>query len=114
MSSPVICVSASLLGEEHVIPLGSTETEHPEPGEVIYYDTGDLKVMCRRWNWRNGSQTKITTSTRNLLINIDGLGEVFRAAVEEATKEIAEWLRTECRGSVRCDLMHSEKRSIDV
>lgn len=101
-------------GEERFVPLGATETEHPESKEVIYYDTDDLKVMCRRWNWRNGSQTKITTATRNILINIDGLGDSFRPTVEEATKELAQWLRTECQGSAKCDLMHGGNRSVDV
>jgi DNA/RNA-binding domain of Phe-tRNA-synthetase-like protein len=101
-------------GQEQFVPLGGTNPERPQPNEVIYFDSGDLKVMCRRWNWRNGDQTKITTNTRNLLINVDGLGDVFRPAVEAATKEIAEWLRTECNGSVKCDLMHSEKRTVDL
>jgi DNA/RNA-binding domain of Phe-tRNA-synthetase-like protein len=100
-------------GHECFIPLGGTETEHPEPGEIIYYDTHG-KVMCRRWNWRNGSETKITAKTKNLVINVDGLGDVYRQSVEYASNEIAEWLRTECKGSVRCDLLHFENRKITI
>jgi DNA/RNA-binding domain of Phe-tRNA-synthetase-like protein len=59
-----------------------------------------LVGLLHRWNWRNGDQTKITTNTRNLLINIDGLGDVFTPAVEAATKEVAEWLRTECQATI--------------
>jgi lysyl-tRNA synthetase class 2 len=70
-------------GQETFVPLDSPETsEHPAPGEVIYavVDTG--RVMCRRWNWRNGYETRITEETRAMVMNIDGLGEEseFRAA----------------------------------
>jgi len=93
-------------GHEHFTPLGSDVVEHPEPGEVIYYDS-DFKVMCRRWNWRNGNETKITSDTHNLLINVDGLGNEIRPIVEEAADEIATWLEKECGGQARRDLLYA-------
>jgi lysyl-tRNA synthetase class 2 len=70
-------------GQETFVPLDSPETsEHPAPGEVIYAVADSGRVMCRRWNWRNGYETRITEETRAMVMNIDGLGEEseFRAA----------------------------------
>lgn len=100
-------------GREHFTPLGGNSTEYPEVGEVIYFDS-DLKVMCRRWNWRNGDETKITTDTHSLLINVDGLGDDVKPVVQEASEEIAGWLQKECGGNVRCDLLHRDRRSVAV
>lgn len=98
-------------GGECFTPLGGSAIEHPEPGEVIYHD-GDRKVMCRRWNWRNGDQTKITTKTRNMLINIDGLGDSIRSVIEEATEEMALWFEYECGAATHCDVLHTDRRRI--
>jgi len=99
------------LGKECFTPLGGGDIEHPERGEVIYHD-GDHKIMCRRWNWRNGDQTKITTETQNMLINIDGLGEGIRSVVEEAAEEMALWFEYECGASTIRDVLHIDRRSI--
>lgn len=63
-------------GSEVFAPLGTPEAvEHPLPGEVIYVVAESGEVMCRRWNWRNGHTTRITEETRQMVMNIDGLGE---------------------------------------
>lgn len=51
-------------GNEYFVPLGSEETDNPQAGEIIYFDDKILKVMCRRWNWRNGDFSKITENTK--------------------------------------------------
>ncbi|MGB8507204.1 MAG: phenylalanine--tRNA ligase beta subunit-related protein [Pyrinomonadaceae bacterium] len=101
-------------GRERFTPLGGGAVEHPGEGEVIYYDDGDFKVMCRRWNWRNGDETKITGDTRNLLINVDGLGDDIGPVVKEAADEIATWLERECGGQVRRDVLHAGRPAINV
>ena len=37
-------------GSETFTPFGTTEVEHPEPGEVVYLC--GKTVLCRRWTWR--------------------------------------------------------------
>lgn len=100
-------------GHERFTPLGGGTVEHPEAGEIIYYD-GDFKVMCRRWNWRNGDETKITTETHNLIINVDGLGDDIGPVVDEVAGEIAAWLERECGGRVRRDLLHAGRPALEV
>ncbi|MGY1776748.1 B3/4 domain-containing protein [Geodermatophilus sp. SYSU D00804] len=50
---------------------GETVVEHPEPGEVVWRD--DAGVTCRRWNWRQGVRTRITTGTTSALFILDVL-----------------------------------------
>jgi DNA/RNA-binding domain of Phe-tRNA-synthetase-like protein len=50
---------------------GEPVVEHPEAGEVVWRD--DAGVTCRRWNWRQGVRTRITTATRSALFILDVL-----------------------------------------
>ncbi|MGY1732936.1 B3/4 domain-containing protein [Geodermatophilus sp. SYSU D01045] len=50
---------------------GEPAVEHPEPGEVVWRD--DAGVTCRRWNWRQGVRTRITTATTSALFVLDVL-----------------------------------------
>ncbi len=50
---------------------GEPAVEHPEPGEVVWRD--DAGVTCRRWNWRQGVRTRITTGTTSALFILDVL-----------------------------------------
>jgi DNA/RNA-binding domain of Phe-tRNA-synthetase-like protein len=50
---------------------GEPVVEHPEPGEVVWRD--DAGVTCRRWNWRQGVRTRITTGTTGALFVLDVL-----------------------------------------
>jgi DNA/RNA-binding domain of Phe-tRNA-synthetase-like protein len=36
---------------------GEPVVEHPTPGEVIWRDS--VGVTCRRWNWRQGTRTRL-------------------------------------------------------
>lgn len=71
-------------GSEKFIPLGSNVEETAYEGEVIYCDDGK-NVLCRRWNWRESDRTKITESTSNAIIVIEGFDE----KVDEAVKDIS-------------------------
>ena len=47
------------------------EATFPEPGEVIWVDS--TGVTCRRWNWRQGHRTRLTTDTRSAYFVLDRL-----------------------------------------
>jgi lysyl-tRNA synthetase class 2 len=102
------------MGNERFVPLGSTASETPVPGEVIYFDDKTLNVMCRRWNWRNGDFTKIQESTTRLVINVDGIDPVPRSVIEKARDELAEWLARQCRAKLTTDLIDASKRTADI
>ncbi|WP_138733580.1 B3/B4 domain-containing protein [Modestobacter excelsi] len=50
---------------------GKPVIEHPEPGEVVWCD--QVAITCRRWNWRQGTRTRITTDTSSAVFILDAL-----------------------------------------
>ncbi|MEK7635115.1 MAG: phenylalanine--tRNA ligase beta subunit-related protein [Patescibacteria group bacterium] len=101
-------------GDEDFTSLGSTELENPENGEVIYFDEVTNNVMCRRWNWRNGDFSKITTSTKKIVINVDGIGPANETLIVEARNELADLLTKYCGAKCQTDLLNSEKSEIEI
>lgn len=60
-------------GNEPFVPLGETQNEPPESGEVIYKDAEG--VLCRKMNWREADRTKLTQETANAVLVIESLQE---------------------------------------
>jgi len=58
-------------GLERWADLGSSETEHPEPGEVIFVDAADV-VSARRWCWRQSAGSAARGDTTEILVTIEG------------------------------------------
>jgi len=52
---------------------GEPVVQHADAGEVVWRD--DTGVTCRRWNWRQGTRTRLSSATTRALFIIDGLGE---------------------------------------
>jgi len=50
---------------------GEAVVEHAEPGEVVWCD--DAGITCRRWNWRQGRRTQLTSDTTAALFILDAL-----------------------------------------
>lgn len=101
-------------GNEWFVALGSEEKENPQLGEVIYFDDETLKVMCRRWNWRNGDFSKITENTKRMVINIDGIRAVPQSIIEEARDELAKLLAEQCKAELTTDLLNRNNREIEI
>ncbi len=101
-------------GDEIFLPLGGEDTENPYPGEVIYYDDISKKVMCRRWNWRNGDFSKIKETSKKIIINVDGAGVVPESLIIQARDEMAEILVEECSADLRISLLDINKNEIDI
>ncbi|MEU6388379.1 phenylalanine--tRNA ligase beta subunit-related protein [Streptomyces sp. NPDC046939] len=78
-------------GEEEFVTVASGEevVEHPDAGEVVWCD--DEGVTCRRWNWRQGTRTRLTDTSVDALFLLEGMGE--HAGLEAAGAELAELLR---------------------
>ncbi len=100
-------------GDENFISLGSKAQEHPQKGEVIYFDDQTLNVMCRRWNWRNSDFTKITENSNKLVINIDGVAGASKSLIEAARDELAILLKTYCDASLTCGFLDLEHRELE-
>jgi DNA/RNA-binding domain of Phe-tRNA-synthetase-like protein len=99
-------------GDEPFTPLGSEAIEHPPPGEVIYFDNS--KVMCRRWNWRQGDQTKLNPATGNVAINVDCLPPVSKDEAGALTSELADLVREFCGGEVKYFLLDAAQNEVEI
>lgn len=105
---------ALALGEENFTPLGGSENEHPEPGEVIYFDDKTLNVMCRRWNWRNADFSKITPQTKSMVINVDGIGPASRSLIEGARDELAKLLTDHCQAELTTSFLDKDTTEANI
>jgi len=93
-------------GSENFTPLGSPgNREHPDPGEVIYLVSESNEVMCRRWNWRNGHNTRIDEDTRVIVMNIDSLGEDSQSRAIATRDRVAQMLERHCQAEVSTTLL---------
>jgi len=93
-------------GGERFVPLNDPErTEQPNPGEIIYVAAETREVMCRRWNWRNGFQTRFTEETRAMVMNIDGLGEDSEKRAVSVRDRVARMLEQYCKAEVETALL---------
>ena len=93
-------------GSERFTPLNNPDkTESPDPGEIIYRVAETREVMCRRWNWRNGFQTRITEETNAMLMNIDGLGDDALKRTVSVRDRVAQMLERYCGAEVETALL---------
>jgi DNA/RNA-binding domain of Phe-tRNA-synthetase-like protein len=93
-------------GRETFTPLGNPEgTEHPVPGEIIYVVSESNEVMCRRWNWRNGHNTRITEDTQVIVMNTDGLGLDVEKKTVITRDRVARMLEEYCNAEVITTLL---------
>ena len=93
-------------GREPFTPLSNPDKiEHPDPQEIIYLAVETGEVMCRRWNWRNGFQTRITEETENMVMNIDGLGEESEKRAVSVRDRVARMLEKYCGAEVETALL---------
>ncbi len=97
-------------GSETFIPLGNpANSEHPVAGEVIYAVPESKVVMCRRWNWRNGHQTRIDEDTRIIVMNIDSLVTDSETRATATRDQVARMLQKYCQAEVITTLLSPEQ-----
>jgi len=99
-------------GNEKFTPLGETKTEHPDKGEVIYRD--DNRVLCRRWNWRDCDETKITEKTKNAVLYIEGIPPITKSKLIEACKELVDLIKTFFKGEAKYYILNKSKNSVEI
>lgn len=74
-------------GDEHFTDLGSSESVHPDPGEVIFVDTDNV-VSARRWCWRQSAGSATSPTTVDALITIEGHHEAADHDVQSALADL--------------------------
>lgn len=90
--------------------LGENEPRPVHIGEALYKD--DEGVVCRRWNWKEADRTKLTKSTKNAIIVIEGLGNI-ELEVNNATSELKNILKS-YTSATRCFMLNSNNQQIDI
>jgi lysyl-tRNA synthetase class 2 len=93
-------------GDEVFTHLGNPEAvENPDPGEIILHDTGNGRVFCRGWCWKNGDPSKITTVTNHVALHLDSLPPLGGATHKKAMEEMVGLLENHCGGGVEAWLI---------
>ncbi|MDC9837527.1 B3/B4 domain-containing protein [Rhizobium binxianense] len=78
---------------------GEAIVENPAKGEVIWRD--DIGVTCRRWNWRQGTRTRLETVRGRMWFILESLATMPEEALEEAGDMLVSGLRELAPG---CDV----------
>jgi DNA/RNA-binding domain of Phe-tRNA-synthetase-like protein len=84
-----ICLRFST-AQDHFTPIGSSETETLDIGELIYV-TGH-QVRTRRWTWRQSDIGKITNDSSCIFFPIDGFTDINKENILKARDELAKQL----------------------
>lgn len=74
-------------GDERWADLGSSSTERPEAGEVIFVDEADV-VVARRWCWRQSAESAARDGTTDILVTVEGHHDGAADAVATALDEL--------------------------
>ncbi len=97
-------------GDEDFIPFGSTEIEHPLPGEVIFVEGNT--VLTRRWTWRQANHTLTLPETHSIEINIDRLPPVELEEIHAIANQVMGLVEEFCGGKLRYEIMSAENRQM--
>ena len=99
-------------GNETFQELNKEEVKNPKPGEIVYAD--DKEILCRRWNWRECDKSKMTETTKNAALVIEGLPPFTKENIEEISKELAQLIEKYCGGEIQIFIVNKERSEIEM
>jgi DNA/RNA-binding domain of Phe-tRNA-synthetase-like protein len=99
-------------GDENFVPFGSTEIEHPLPGEVIFAE--GTTVLTRRWTWRQANHTLTLPETTTIEINIDRLPPVELEEVHNIANQVMGLVEEFCGGKMRYEILSANHRQMNL
>ena len=88
---------------------GAPEPEVPKPGEVVFADS--MKVLCRRWNWRQDARSLITPETTRAVVTVQSNGT---GHVESGASDLVDLIGRFCGGTCRSVVLDRGRRDADV
>ena len=98
-------------GGEKFDPLGGGE-EFTSPREVVYRD--DVRILTRRWNYRDCDAAKITRATEKFIMFIESPSEeIPEESVEDASRDLAERYGRCFEGEFRYSLVRASTGAHD-
>jgi DNA/RNA-binding domain of Phe-tRNA-synthetase-like protein len=77
---------------------GAAFIEQPAPGEVVWADAAG--VTCRRWNWRQGTRTRLTEQSTDVLFLLERLEPFPLDALTAAGDALVAAIRGRCPDAV--------------
>jgi DNA/RNA-binding domain of Phe-tRNA-synthetase-like protein len=77
---------------------GAAVIEQPAPGEVVWADRSG--VTCRRWNWRQGTRTRLTAESTDALFLLERLEPLPLADLDAAGDALVAAIRVRCPAAV--------------
>jgi DNA/RNA-binding domain of Phe-tRNA-synthetase-like protein len=99
-------------GEEQFNPFGSTQVEHPLPGEVIFAEGSN--VLTRRWTWRQANHSLTKPETRSIEFNLDRLPPVEIEEIHTAANQLMDLMDKFCGGTMRYEILSSENSQMTL
>jgi hypothetical protein len=91
-------------GDERFTPLGESQVEHPEPGEVIFSDESKL-VVARRWCWRQSEESAARPDTSEAIFTLEAQHAGGHRDVQAALGDMLSLLGEYAGGSFRSDIL---------
>jgi DNA/RNA-binding domain of Phe-tRNA-synthetase-like protein len=99
-------------GEEDFVPFGSTEVEHPLPGEVVF--VAGSTVLTRRWTWRQANYSLTLPETGKIEINIDRLPPVELEEVHAIANQVMGLVEEFCGGKMRYEILSADNNQMKL
>jgi len=98
-------------GSERFLPLGASEVEHPEPGEVVFSDESK-QVLARRWCWRQSDDSAARESTSEAIITVEGQHARCKADVQAALDDLRDLLTEYASGEYIAGILDKDNEKI--
>ncbi|RTR02980.1 B3/B4 domain-containing protein [Halomonas nitroreducens] len=70
---------------------GVVVEESPKAGEIVWRD--DIGVTCRRWNWRQGTRTRLSTDADKMWFILESLPAMPLESLHDAGEQLVKGLR---------------------
>jgi DNA/RNA-binding domain of Phe-tRNA-synthetase-like protein len=95
-------------GSESFTPLFAQESEHPEPGEVIFSDEASL-VIARRWCWRQSEESATQAGTRSAIFTTEAHHRSGRKDIQAALADLQTLLAQFAGGEVQSAILDANQ-----
>lgn len=99
--------------EESFFPIGSTDKELTDEGEVIYSDR--KRVLTRRWNYRDCDACKIDTGSKRIALFVEGaFAEIEDHEIKETIEDIASNLQKFCGAKTKTLFLDKSSNELEI
>jgi DNA/RNA-binding domain of Phe-tRNA-synthetase-like protein len=98
-------------GTENFTPLGESQAENPEAGEVIFSDQSGL-VSARRWCWRQSDESAAGSETRQAIVIVEAQHAGSAGMIQSARDDLLALLQRYAGGSFTSALLGPEQTAM--